>query len=97
MNPEKSGRKGGLATRDNHAILCPTCGKPWKNPFHEEIGKKGGETTAQRAGRNGSPSMSERGHLGGRGNTREKANPAEAISPLGRGGIQNRRQGLSYH
>jgi len=72
MTPEESGRKGGNATRDTHITLCPLCGSPRKTQFFADTGKKGGETTAQRAGKDGSPSMSQRGQLGGRGNTKEK-------------------------
>ena len=68
----EAGKKGGIATRDNHISLCPLCGNPTKNQFFSATGKKGGETTAQRAGKDGSPTMSERGKVGGRGNTREK-------------------------
>ena len=72
MTPRESGQKGGVATRDSRITLCPLCGTPGKNQFFAGIGKKGGETAAQRAGKDGSPSMSQRGQQGGRGNTREK-------------------------
>jgi hypothetical protein len=74
MTPKESGKLGGIATRDNHISVCPLCGAPVKNQYFTETGKKGGEANAKRAGRDGSPSMSERGQLGGRGNTREKRN-----------------------
>ena len=73
MRPEESGRKGGLATRDNHISLCPCCGNPIKSSFFSENGQKGGETTLRRHGR---AFYSKIGHLGGRGNKRN-----------GRGGI----------
>jgi general stress protein YciG len=67
MNPKESGRKGGLATRDSHLMLCPSCGNPIKSCFFEETGRKGGEATSKRYGRR---FYSEIGHLGGRGNKR---------------------------
>jgi len=73
MNRQESGRKGGITTRDNHISLCPECGHPIKSRFFSEIGKiggqKGGLTTKQRYGRE---FFVQAGHLGGRGNTREK-------------------------
>lgn len=69
MTPQESGRRGGLATRDNHIELCPCCGSPIKNRFFSETGQKGGETTKRRYGRE---FFVQAGHLGGRGNTREK-------------------------
>jgi len=72
MKPEEKGKLGGVATRDNHISVCPLCGTPAKNRHFMTIGQKGGERAAQTAGQNGTPSMSERGQLGGRGNTREK-------------------------
>jgi len=67
MNPEESGRKGGLATRDNHISLCPCCGNPIKNRFFEKTGQKGGIQTFQK---HGSAFYSKIGTLGGRGNKR---------------------------
>lgn len=67
MNSQESGRKGGIATRDNHLTLCPLCGALIKNQFFSEKGQKGGETTKRRYGR---AFYSEIGHLGGRGNKR---------------------------
>jgi len=69
MTPQESGRKGGIATRDNHLTLCPLCGNPVKSRFFAETGQKGGETTLRKYGRG---FYSEIGHLGGRGNTKEK-------------------------
>ena len=70
MNNQESGRLGGIATRDNHPTYCPECKQLMKSKFYSEKGQKGGRTAAERAGKNGSPSMSERGQLGGRGNKR---------------------------
>lgn len=75
MNPEESGRLGGLATRNNHMTLCPLCGSPVKSQFFSENGKKGGEATLQKHGKG---FYSEIGRLGGRGNTREKRGDANA-------------------
>lgn len=72
MTPEEKGKLGGSTTRDNHISVCPLCGVPVKNQHFMTIGQKGGERAVQTAGMNGTPSMSERGRLGGRGNTREK-------------------------
>jgi len=77
MRPEEKGKLGGTATRDNHISVCPLCGTPRKNQHFVSIGQKGGERSAQTAGQNGTLSMSERGRLGGRGNTREKRDPKE--------------------
>ena len=81
MIPEESGRRGGLATRDNHISLCPSCGNPIKSRFFSENGQKGGQTTLQRYG----PDFyREIGRLGGRGNTREKRERlSQATSPGG--------------
>jgi len=72
MTPKEKGKIGGTTTRDNHLSVCPLCGLPVKNRHFMAIGQKGGERAVQTAGRNGTPSMSERGQLGGRGNKREK-------------------------
>jgi hypothetical protein len=72
MTPQEKGKLGGTANRDNHISVCPLCGAPVKSQFFMSIGQKGGERAAQTAGKNGTLSMSERGRLGGRGNTREK-------------------------
>jgi len=69
MNPVESGRRGGITTRDNHLSLCPLCGSPIKNQHFREAGAKGGEATLRKYGRN---FYVQAGHLGGRGNTREK-------------------------
>ena len=69
MNPVESGRRGGLATRDRHITLCPCCGNPIKSQFFSENGQKGGLATKQRYGRE---FFVQAGHLGGRGNTRDK-------------------------
>jgi len=69
MNPKDSGRKGGIVTRDNHISLCPLCGNPVTSQFYKETGRKGGEATKRRYGRD---FYVQAGHLGGRGNTREK-------------------------
>jgi len=69
MRPEESGKKGGLATRDNHLMLCPCCGSPIKSQFYQEVGREGGQTTLRRHGRE---FYSRIGAIGGRGNTREK-------------------------
>lgn len=71
--PTKSevGKKGGIATRDNHISLCPLCGAPVKNQYLSDTGRKGGETTLQKRGHG---FYSQIGRLGGRGNTREKRN-----------------------
>jgi general stress protein YciG len=85
MKPQESGRKGGLATRDNHIELCPCCGNRIPSPFFSENGRKGGNETLKRYGRG---FFVENGRLGGRGNTREKRlgllTPTLA-SPAGKG------------
>ena len=65
----EAGKKGGIATRDNHISLCPLCGSPVTNQCLANAGKKGGETTRKKHGRT---FYSQIGRLGGRGNTREK-------------------------
>jgi len=80
MTPKESGRKGGLATRDNHISLCPCCGNPIESQYYSETGRRGGETAAQRAGKDGSLSMSERGQLGGRGNKRNGRGGDDSLS-----------------
>jgi len=77
MNPQESGRKGGLATRDNHISLCPCCGNPMKSSFFEKTGQKGGERTLQKHGR---AFYSEIGHLGGRGNKRNGRGGDDSLS-----------------
>lgn len=72
MNPIEKGKLGGTATRDNHISVCPLCGTPVKNQYFMTIGQKGGQRAVETAGDNGNLTMSERGRLGGRGNTREK-------------------------
>ena len=67
MNRQDSGRKGGLATRDNHISLCSCCGNPIKNAHFSEVGRKGGEATLRKYG---IAFYSKVGHLGGRGNKR---------------------------
>jgi general stress protein YciG len=67
--PSQKGRLGGVATRDRHISLCPLCGIPTKNQHFADTGKRGGDTTLQRHGRD---FYSQIGRLGGRGNTREK-------------------------
>jgi len=71
MTARESGQQGGVATREGHVSICPLCGAPLKNGFYTEIGKRGGERATQTAGKNDTPSMSERGRLGGRGNKKE--------------------------
>jgi len=72
MTPKEKGKLGGTVTRDNHISVCPLCGAPVKSRYFMSVGQKGGERAAQTAGGNGTLSMSERGRLGGRGNTKEK-------------------------
>ena len=67
MTPEESGRKGGLATRDNHISLCPCCGNPIRSSFFEKTGQKGGEATLNKYGRE---HFVKAGRMGGRGNKR---------------------------
>jgi general stress protein YciG len=69
MNPTESGRKGGLATKDNHPTVCPCCGKLIKSQFFAENGQKGGLSTFKRYGREHYVEMGKRG---GRGNTKER-------------------------
>jgi len=69
MTPKESGRKGGIATRDNHISLCPLCGRPVKNQFYKDNGTHGGQATFQKHGKEFYQAI---GRLGGRGNTREK-------------------------
>ena len=69
MTPQDSGHKGGIATRDNHPTLCPLCGHLVKSQFYKETGTKGGEATKRKYGRE---FFVQAGHLGGRGNTKEK-------------------------
>ena len=77
MKPEESGRKGGLATRDNHIELCPCCGNPIKSSFFEKTGQAGGEATFRKYGREFYRNM---GLRGGRGN---KKNNIPAIRSNG--------------
>ena len=63
------GKKGGMATRDNHISLCPLCGAPVKNQYLADTGRRGGEATLNK---HGISHYSRIGRLGGRGNTREK-------------------------
>jgi len=83
MTPEESGRKGGLATRDNHIELCPCCGNPIKSSFFEKTGQKGGEATLRKYGRD---FYRECGRLGGRGNKRNGRGGDDPLS-AGRIGI----------
>jgi general stress protein YciG len=69
MSPQESGRRGGLATRDNHITLCPCCGNPIESEFYRENGRAGGQVTLERYGRE---HFAEMGKLGGRGNTKER-------------------------
>jgi len=69
MTPTQAGQRGGTATRKNHVTICPCCGQPIKSEFFTDTGKKGGKRTLQAHGRD---FYSRIGHLGGRGNTREK-------------------------
>ena len=65
MKPQESGRKGGITTRDRHITLCPTCGQPIKSAFFSEAGKRGGQVTLARHGREFYQKI---GRMGGRGN-----------------------------
>jgi len=65
MNPTDSGRKGGIATRDNHPTLCPWCGSLIKSRFFSEVGHAGGEATLKKYGRE---HYQRAGRMGGRGN-----------------------------
>lgn len=78
MRPQESGRKGGLATRARHLILCPSCGNPIKSQFYKETGMKGGNATLAKYGRD---FYRKCGALGGRGNTREKRLGLVSASP----------------
>jgi len=69
MNPRKSGRKGGLKTKETHFTLCPCCGQPVKSQFYKETGRHGGQATLRKYGKKFYTNM---GKMGGRGNTREK-------------------------
>lgn len=72
MNSIASGRKGGIATRDNHPSVCPLCGSLIKSQFYSEIGQKGGqkggESTLERYGPEHYRNI---GRMGGRGNKRK--------------------------
>jgi len=69
MKPQESGRKGRITTRDSHIALCPTCGQPIKSQFFSENGKRGGEATLEKYGRE---FYSKIGRMGGRGNRKGK-------------------------
>ena len=70
MTPEESGRKGGITTRDRHITLCPCCGQPIKSQFFSDTGRRGGEATLAKYGREHFKNM---GRMGGRGNKKGKA------------------------
>lgn len=70
MNPQDSGHKGGVATRDNHPTLCPWCGALIKSRFFSETGAKGGQTTLEKYGRD---HFVRAGRMGGRGNRKTPA------------------------
>jgi len=61
MNPKDSGHKGGIRTRDNHLSLCPLCGHLVKSRWYKETGKKGGEATLKKYGREHFVKMGRRG------------------------------------
>jgi len=82
MNPQESGRKGGIKTRDGHITLCPSCGSPVKSQFYQEVGQAGGEATLKKYGRG---HYVEMGLRGGRGN---KKNDIPAIRSNGHKQIQ---------
>ena len=68
MNQAKAiaGQKGGLRTKDLHAIeFCPTCHRPLLNDYYPRIGQLGGLARLRAIGREG---MREMGKKGGRGN-----------------------------
>ena len=77
MIPRESGRKGGLATRDNHISLCPCCGNPIKSAFFEKNGQKGGEATLNKYGRE---HFVKAGRMGGRHNKRNGRGGDDSLS-----------------
>lgn len=69
MNPQDSGHKGGVKTKENHYTLCPMCGSVIKSQFYHEVGQVGGQTTLRKYGREFYQTI---GRMGGRGNTKMK-------------------------
>ena len=67
MDKQTAGRKGGVATKNNHITLCSLCGSLVKSQFFSETGEKGGQATLQRHGRE---HYVRAGRMGGRGNKR---------------------------
>ena len=80
MNRQESGRKGGISTRAKNLMLCPCCGSPIKSQSFSEIGKKGGEATLRKYGRD---FYRKCGRLGGRTNTKEKRLALLGAEPAG--------------